>query len=155
MSENPTNGNTGQTENMDEMDKLIASLPTLHISEEMVDDVQFVPLRKPKRMKADITVIFAMIAWFFLIFALMTLSRSLPPRMDVFFRAFTGTVHTSHANTQYTLSTLIYLAGGFIVCAGGLGICALKKMKMSRGSALNFWIVGGVSVVTAALLLIS
>jgi hypothetical protein len=137
----------------DEVDKFLSTLPSLRIPDDLFEDSTFVPLKTEKR-KTDVAVIFAMIAWFFLLFALLMLTRAFPSRI-VFFHAYTGTVASAAmVDTQIILYTIIYLVCNGVVCAGGLGICALRKKKLFRGIALNYWIAGGLSLIIAALLLI-
>ncbi|MCL2004378.1 MAG: hypothetical protein FWG72_10345 [Oscillospiraceae bacterium] len=153
MPEEPIKKHAGQAVNPDEIDAFLASLPSLHIPDDMIedpDDIRPVPKKKP----VDITSVFSFIAWCFLIFSLLTLLRAYPSRGN-FFHAYTDTVRHASVNMQYIMNATIYLSGNCLVCAGGLAICALQKRKLSRGNALSFWIAGCASAVIAAILLIS
>jgi hypothetical protein len=138
----------------DEIDALIASLPSLHIPSDMIDDADFLPPRKPVKTKTDVVSVFTIIAWGFLVFALLTVTRAYPSQM-VFFQTYTGPAGAAAFNLNYIINAVIYLAGNCAVCAGGLAICALRKRKMFRGAALSFWIAGGSSAVIAAILAIA
>lgn len=153
MSEKPKNNSAEEAGEIDEIDILIASLPSLQIPDDMVEDSEFVPLRKQERTKTEVTVIFAILAWSFFVFALLTITRAFPSEM-AFFNAVTGTPGAASVDTQYILNAVIYLAGNCAVCAGGLGICAIRKKKLTKGDALNFWIAGGASAIIAAVLAI-
>jgi hypothetical protein len=149
MSEKPNENGAGEGGETDELDILIASLPSLQIPTDMVEDEYDFTPRKVKRTETDVTVIFSILAWSFLIFALLTITRAFPSNM---LRPFFGESGHVSVNVQYIHNAIIYFAGNCAVCAGGLAISALKKKKMTKGNTLNFWIAGGISAVTAAVL---
>jgi hypothetical protein len=153
MPDKPSKDNAGLPGEADEIDALIASLPSLRIPGDMIDDADFSPPRKRVKEKADVAVLFSIVAWGFLVFALLTVTRAYPSQM-IFFQTYTGPSGASALELHYILSAVIYLAGNCAICAGGLAICALNKRKMFKGAALSFWLAGGLSAIIAAVLAI-
>jgi hypothetical protein len=138
----------------DEIDKFLATLPSLHIPDDMIaDDIDLTSLRTKPRKQVTVTGVFILIAWFVLLFSLMTIARAAPSRGTAWYTIL-GERHFSYWNHHYLLSAMYYLFGNCVVCAGGLCICLIKKIKMTSGTSLNFWIAGGLSAVTAVVVLI-
>jgi hypothetical protein len=154
MNEKQGKDAPGQAGEPDDLDKMIASLPSLRIPSDMIEDNAFVKHR-PQKKKTEVTTVFALISWGLLLFGLLTLARAYPSHY-AFFQAYAGgAARPSFVDQQYILNAMIYLACNTVVCAGGLAICALRKKRMFGGSALSFWITGGVSAIIAAVLFIT
>ncbi|MDR0325102.1 MAG: hypothetical protein LBI19_03285 [Oscillospiraceae bacterium] len=144
-----------EVEEMDEIDRFLATLPSLHIPDDMVEDTALPPQTGRVGKQVPLTSIFALLAWFVLVFALLTASRAASSQGWTFFGSLLNESSYSAANPQYLFTAMCYLLGNCAVCAGGLGICFIKKMKMTGGSAMNFWIAGGLSAIIAVLFFIA
>jgi hypothetical protein len=142
-----------ETEAIDEIDRFLSTLPSLYIPEDMVEDTSFPKYVLKKERSVTLTGIFALVAWSVFVFALMTASRASPPQW-AFWDGVAG--QRSHAvhYPQYLLNAGYYLLGNCIVCIGGLAICFIQKIKLTSGTAINFYIVGGASLIGAAALII-
>jgi hypothetical protein len=149
MADEPEKGNNQEP---DEIDKFLATLPSLHIPDEMIDDSDFPRPRKKQSKQVTVTGVFMMIAWFVLILALLTFARAVPPRGNAFHGIFNQARQTNW-NMQHVLSAMFYLFGNVAVCAGGLCICLVKKIKMTGSGAVGFWIAGGLSALLAVMML--
>ncbi|MCL1807508.1 MAG: hypothetical protein FWG31_07385 [Oscillospiraceae bacterium] len=150
MQDEPNNTNENE---MDEIDKFLATLPSLHISEDMVDEGEYKVNYKPQKHKVQLTSIFALLAWLVLLFSLLWAYQAFPSSSGTFFSGYTGISSKGAWNAQYITDATFYLFGNVVVCLGGLAVCLAKKMKLFSGSALNFWIAGGLSAIMAIVLM--
>jgi hypothetical protein len=150
------NQNDTQEQEPDEIDRFLATLPSLHIPSEMVESDVELPKLKPPESVA-LTSVFGFIAWLVLIIALLTASRAMPSQTGAFWDSVGNELEMNRprpsVNPYYLFTAMCYLIGNTAVCLGGLGICAAKKMKMTGGAAVNFMIVGGLSAIGAVVLL--
>ena len=155
MSEEPDKVNpTEETEEPDEIDKFLATLPSLHISEDMIEDADFPP-HTEKHRQAPLTGIFGWLAWVVLVFSLLTIARAAPSEGTALWNGIVGKPSHTPGNPNLLFFAMCYLWGNCVICLGGLGICAARKMKMLGGSALTFWIAGALSAGIAIALTVS
>jgi hypothetical protein len=136
----------------DEIDKFLSTLPSLRISDDMIDDKDFPKYKVKPEKHITLTGIFVLAAWFILLYALLTFARAAPPRGNAFHSIFRQAYY-ARWNMQYVLSAMFYLFGNCAVCLGGLAICLIKKIKLTSGTALNLWIAGALSLVLAFIFL--
>ena len=151
MSEEP--GKETQAEELDEIDRFLSTLPSLHISEDMVEDIDFPPRTGKSGRQAPLTSILSLLAWAVLIFSLLTVYRAAPSEGTALWDGIVGKTSHYPGDPNLRFAAMCYLWGNCAVCLGGIGICAAKKMKLSRGIALSFWIAGGVSAAIAFILM--
>jgi hypothetical protein len=135
-----------QAEEMDEIDKFLATLPALNIPEDMLEDESKI---RPSRgaAKVPFTSILVLLSWFFFLISLLVAAFSLPSRGNAFHTVF-GATHHSEFDPQYLAIAMWFLFAVIFLCVVGLLISVVKKRKMT-GGALNFWIAGGLSAVLA------
>ena len=133
-------------EQMDEIDRFLASLPSLHIPSNMVEDVYVPPKSGSKR--APVMSVFVLLSWIIFLIALLTAARTLPGYVVAIFGSYPPLW-----NLQHLFTAMCYLLGNFVLCLGCILICFLKKNKMFSGSVLSLWISGGLSGILALVLL--
>jgi hypothetical protein len=92
------------------------------------------------------------LAWLFFVISLLVAARALPDRGNAFF-AVQGRSFIPQDRVHNLITATWYLFATLSVCAGGLAICRIKKYKMTGGTAMNLWIVGGLSAVLAGIFL--
>jgi hypothetical protein len=147
MQDEPNNANEKE---LDEIDKFLATLPSLHIPEDMVDEGEYKVRYKPKHHKVQLTSVFALMAWLFFLFSLVTVLRAFPGNSEFWYSIRQG--NRQGIDTSYFTTAAYYLFGNIVVCLGGLAICLAQKKKIFGGSALNFWIAGVLSGIAAVAL---
>lgn len=136
---------------MDEIDKFLS---TLHIPEEMVRDPDRLPPRPKPKPQIHLTNTFPILAWVILMVSLLTVYRASPSGGN-FFHSYMGRAHSTIWDSQLLFSAMCYLIGNCVVCAGGVAIFTLKKVKKTSAGMISLWIVGGVSVVLTIALMIA
>ncbi|MDR0293330.1 MAG: hypothetical protein LBH95_04170 [Oscillospiraceae bacterium] len=149
----PDEPGTNETDEMDEIDKFLSTLPSLSISKDMVNDPDApVPLRKTQKPEL-LPGVFILLAWVVAVFAALTILRA-SPQSGTFFNSLLDRSPISFWDKSLLFAAMCYMLGNCAVCAGGLAICFVKKIKATSGSALNLWIAGGISAVTALVLVL-
>jgi hypothetical protein len=149
MPDKPNKDNLQQKDEMDEIDKFLATLPALDISADMLDDESRIRTPAPSS-KTPLTSVLVLLSWLFFLVALLVAALSLPARGNAFYAIF-GTSPYVEWHTQYLFYAKWFLGATVFLSTVGLVVCLIKKYKMTKGAALNFIIAGGLS---AALIIV-
>ena len=147
MPDMPNKNDIPKTEEVDEIDRFLDSLPP-EDGRKSIFEGESVSRPSKEDIKTPVTSFFALFAWLFFLGAVLVALRALPSGSNMFNHKLDVT-HIAEWNLQHLALSTWFLLATIFVCVVGLVICFVKKLSLTRGSALNFLILGGLSVVAA------
>jgi hypothetical protein len=154
MSDTPNNENLPAVEEMDEIDKFLATLPPEEVYEDDSGEYEREIRPTKEKVRTPFTSFLSLLSWLSLLAGLSVAALAMPGREN-FFHARTGTASVEVWKPEFFFNSALVLLLTLIICGTGLAVCAVKKQKMNSGTALSFWVSGGIAAVLAVVFLIS
>lgn len=147
--------NNGQTEDISqsELDDIDQFLNSLHIPNEMINDIDKPITTLKTRPPVTIANIFPLLAWVVFIIAMFSILNAAPPGTS-FFNNLLSVSSAQLWDRGQLFAAMCYLFGNCVVCAGGLIIRFHKKIRLTSIGTIHLLILAAASAVISVMIML-